>query len=97
MYRPGRTSHQKSLAVSEGFGCGKFEFARPFTSLYGSSRPSSPIRHHVHRGKVPGNLSTKDYEPATTNHSPATSAKLYKFSSQKLHILLILSGLSVLV
>jgi len=32
MYRPERISHQKSVAVSEGFGCGKFEFARPFTS-----------------------------------------------------------------
>ena len=55
--------------------------------LNGSSRPSSPIRHRVHRGKVPGNLSTKDYEPASTNHSPATSAKLYKFSCQKFHTL----------
>ena len=35
-------------------------------------------------------LSTKDYEPASTNHSPATSAKLYKFSSQKFRTLLFL-------
>jgi len=34
MYRPERISHQKSVAVSEGFGCGKFEFARPFTSQW---------------------------------------------------------------
>jgi len=68
--------------------------------LNGSSRPSSPIRHHVHRGKVPGNLNTKDYESTSTNHSPATryqqALHQQKFSSQKVHIL-IHSELSVLV
>ena len=40
MYRPERISHQKSVAVSEGVGCGKFAFARP---VYFSMVPAGQV------------------------------------------------------
>ena len=45
----------------------------------------------MHCGKVPGNLNTKDYEPASTNHDHATRyqqvkvCNLYLWPSQCLH------------
>jgi len=59
MYRPGRISHQKSISVSEGFGCGKFEFARPICFL---TLPAGQIRQSgitCTTGKVPGNLTQR--------------------------------------
>jgi len=80
MYRPGRISHQKFIAISEEVSSNLQDCL-----LLNGSSAASQVRHQASRAPrkaqpMPGNLSTNDYEQQPSHISKAIQVQFPEIS-----------------